>query len=157
LSLDPTELRSRKARLNIIIFGSYTSVARLEDLRECLREDGYSARLVKDIDYPAQNPGETTLQYILRKCYYWLENSGANFLVFFRNTPNEGVSLELGKVPKERVDWSTVFCDGGIDRFSSMLQGTVKGKLHHYDFTTDRNLCENAKAAAWVLFSKSSY
>ncbi len=140
-----------------MIFGSYTSVERLEELRDCLFDEGFTAKLVKDVNDPPQNPDESWENYILRKCHYWLENSGANFLVFFRGMPNEGVSLELGKVSIEKLPWSTVFCDGGIDRFSTMLRGTVKGKIHHYDFTTDRNLCENAKAAARILFSKSSY
>jgi hypothetical protein len=152
LTLYLNAFQSRKAALRIVIFGSYTRILRLEQLRECLKEDGYSANLVKDMKYPPKNEGESEDVYNVRASFYWLENSGANFLVFFRDVSNEGVAMELGEVcstyPK-KLPSTRIFFDRGPSSFSSMIRGRIEGKkIIHTNFSTDKNLCEFAKAAA---------
>jgi len=152
LTFDIGGFQKRKSGLLIVIFGSYTHIARLEELRECLKSDGYAASLVTELEYPVRLEDEIEDVYNVRKSFYWLENSGANFLVFFRGIKNEGVSLELERICSnhpQKLSATRVFFDGGPAEFSSMIRGEVKDKkILFSNFSTDRNLCEFAKGAA---------
>ena len=84
--------------IRVLILGSYRSqyLNRLEAIRNELIGKGIiNARLVKDFKVPVKYPGEPNPIYNLRKSEYWIDRADILLFIYFNNTDNASVGVEL--------------------------------------------------------------
>jgi hypothetical protein len=152
-----------KAGLAVTVYGSYEqvlsgSLERLELLKRCLRDRGYSqARRVVDYPEPLIRAGEDDAAYAARKSTYWLDNSDVNIMVLFCRIPGGSLGVEMGWLAGAADVSQTIvlYEEECYDEFDTLLRGIPQFRKIEWDkFQSDEDLCiKSSKKALNVLHS----
>jgi len=157
------EIEWSRQELQILILGAYrpeNAKKRLERLRNCLIERGYSNTYLV-ADYPDNNKSDEDWNiYWEIKSNELMLHSDLNLFVFFANCSNEGVRDELAHFCSEIKTFMAcyVICeDGYVSDISTRIKAKVKRCTLANTEVEDANnaeLCDAAYAFAETMISR---
>ena len=143
------EIIQIKDDVRVLLLGSYRDgcLTRLKNIRDAIKLEFDNVRLAIDFEYPKQGVNEIQESYNLRASEYWLNNSDLQIFIFFKQTDNASVAIELAThLYKFAKSSSTVV--GVYENCPSLLAGLSKRfepSLSYFTHNSDEDIISYSK------------